>query len=110
MYDQHFTVWLHGHLQTKWIMIQPVARAPRPTCAGQTGSGKTHTLVGVCGDEAQAGVVPRAAQALCQGIAASAQACTFAVSLSATEIYCERIRCCSLKPGAPGADHYRSTC
>ena len=60
-------------------------------CAGQTGSGKTHTLIGTETNEGR-GVLPRAVEVLWRSIAASEQQCSFAVSLTAAEIYCERIR------------------
>jgi len=64
----------------------------RLTCvAGQTGSGKTHTLIGTESAEGR-GVLPRAVEVLWRSIAASEQQRSFAVSLTAAEIYCERIR------------------
>ena len=72
--------------------ITRICRFAHPV-AGQTGSGKTHTLIGVTERAEGSGVLPRAVKVLWQGIAASEQPCTFAVSLSAAEIYCERIRC-----------------
>ncbi len=59
--------------------------------AGQTGSGKTHTLIGTESAEGR-GVLPRAVEVLWRSIAVSEQQCSFAVSLTAAEIYCERIR------------------
>eukprot|EP00775_Hariotina_reticulata_P007717 gene7717-7916_t len=59
---------------------------------GQTGSGKTHTLIGSISDPEEHGIVPRAVQALGDGIAADKTNAEYEVRLSVVEIYCERIR------------------
>lgn len=60
----------------------------------QTGSGKTHSLIGSMAETAQQGIIPRAVKELATGIAAlqSVSRCSFQVTLSAVEIYCEKIR------------------
>ena len=58
-------------------------------CYGQTGSGKTHSLLG---SKDHPGIVPRAVAALAAGFARGADGATFTVSLSALEIYNERVR------------------
>ncbi|GBF99459.1 kinesin heavy chain [Raphidocelis subcapitata] len=59
---------------------------------GQTGSGKTHTLIGDVTHPELRGIVPRAVQALGEGIAADASAAEYEVRLTVVEIYCERVR------------------
>ncbi|KAK9806816.1 hypothetical protein WJX72_003710 [[Myrmecia] bisecta] len=59
---------------------------------GQTGSGKTHTLLGDISNPVDKGIVPRAVSELARGIAATKAACSFSVTLSVVEIYCEKIR------------------
>uniref|UniRef100_A0A383WLH3 Kinesin-like protein n=1 Tax=Tetradesmus obliquus TaxID=3088 RepID=A0A383WLH3_TETOB len=59
---------------------------------GQTGSGKTHTLIGSISSPELQGIVPRAVQALGEGIAADTSGAEYEVRLSVVETYCERIR------------------
>ncbi|KAF6263267.1 P-loop containing nucleoside triphosphate hydrolase protein [Scenedesmus sp. NREL 46B-D3] len=59
---------------------------------GQTGSGKTHTLIGSMSSPELQGIVPRAVQALGEGIAADTSGAEYEVRLSVVETYCERIR------------------
>ena len=57
----------------------------------QTGSGKTHTVIGDLNNPDLCGIVPRAVQQIFHGEETSSKySCT--VSVSAVEIYCERVR------------------
>ncbi|KAK9802991.1 hypothetical protein WJX73_005839 [Symbiochloris irregularis] len=59
---------------------------------GQTGSGKTHTLIGNMKSSVNKGLVPRAAQQLCQALKEPSPGCSLQLSMTVVEIYCERIR------------------
>lgn len=56
------------------------------------GSGKTHTLIGNMKNSVDKGLVPRAAQQLCQAAQEPPSGCIIELSISVVEIYCERIR------------------
>ena len=57
------------------------------------GSGKTHTLVGSLTDVREHGILPMAAQQLCQHIQSSHDGSGRVIcSISIAEIYCERVR------------------
>lgn len=61
---------------------------------GQTGAGKTHTLFGSSSFDDGAGIAPRALSALCRALVAAGGAPAGAsLTLSAVEIYCDKVRC-----------------
>ena len=61
-------------------------------CPVRVGSGKTHTLIGNMKSNVDKGLVPRAAQQLCQAVREPPPGCTIQLSMSVVEIYCEHIR------------------
>jgi kinesin family protein 5 len=59
---------------------------------GQSGSGKTHTMEGSKTDPSLAGVIPRAANAIFEGVLSADENIEFMLCASFVEIYMEKIR------------------
>lgn len=59
---------------------------------GQSGSGKTHTMEGSKSDPSLAGIIPRAANQIFEGVFSSDENIEFMLCASFVEIYMEKIR------------------
>lgn len=77
-------VWLQNHGRSDIVNLVQL-------CAF-SGSGKTHTLIGNISSTVNKGLVPRAAQQLCQAVKEPPSGCSLQLSMTVVEIYCERIR------------------